>query len=95
MTSRKFPFPLGRTVATAGALDALQRAGISPFNLLVRHQCGDWGELDTEDRAANERAVSEGTRILSVYHVGSDREKLWVISEWDRSATTILRADEY
>ncbi|RQM49327.1 hypothetical protein EHZ19_06710 [Paraburkholderia bannensis] len=88
-------FPLGRTVATPGAVDAMRNAGISPVLLLRRHQCGDWGELDGEDRAANDRAVVEGTRLLSVYRVGGKQEKLWVISEWDRSVTTILTPGEY
>lgn len=96
MTSNhRFLFHLGRTVATPGALDTMQRADVLPFTLLVRHQCRDWGELDAEDRAANDRAVSEGTRLLSAYQVGPDREKLWVITEWDRSATTILCPNEY
>lgn len=95
ISNQEFLFPLGRTVATPGALGALRRAGILPSQLLVKHQCGDWGELDAEDRAANDRAVSEGTRILSAYHVGPDKEKLWVITEWDRSATTILCPNEY
>ncbi|MFX1802078.1 hypothetical protein PWR66_00110 [Paraburkholderia sp. A1RO-5] len=93
--SQRFLFHLGRTVATPGALDAMQRAGVLPLTLLVRHQCGDWGELDAEDRAANDRAVSEGTRILSAYQVGPNREKIWVVTEWDRSATTILCPNEY
>lgn len=93
--SQKFLFDVGRTVATPGACDAMLRADILALTLLVRHQCGDWGELDAKDRAANDRAVSEGTRILSAYQVGPDREKLWVITEWDRSATTILCPNEY
>ncbi|MDN7755144.1 hypothetical protein [Burkholderia gladioli] len=96
MTShQRFLFRLGHTVTTPGALDAMHRADVLPLTLLARHQCGDWGELDAEDCAANDRAVSEGTRILSVYQVGPDREKLWVITEWDRSATTILCPNEY
>ncbi|KVQ55928.1 hypothetical protein [Burkholderia territorii] len=88
-------FSLGRTVATPGALDVMRDAGISPFMLLRRHQCGDWGELDAEDRAANDRAVAGCLRILSAYRVGEKGETLWVISEWDRSVTTILTPGEY
>jgi hypothetical protein len=61
---------------------------------LARHVTGDWGELEDEDRAANEAAVAEGTRLLSAYTVASG-EKLWVITEWDRSVTTFLLPEEY
>ncbi|MFM0072607.1 plasmid related protein [Paraburkholderia sediminicola] len=80
---------------TPGARELMHRTGTHPFQLLLRHQRGDWGVLDAEDRAANERAVILGGRLLSAYEVGPGKEKLWVISEWDRSATTILRPDEY
>ena len=86
-------FPLGRTLATPGSLDALAQAGISPASLLFRHQQGDWGELDPEDQEANNRALREGSRILSSYPIGSG--KLWVITEADRSATTLLLPSEY
>lgn len=88
-------FPLGHTVATPGALDVMRNAGISPLLLLLRHQCGDWGELDAADRASNDQAVIDGTRILSAYAVGPQGEMLWVISEGDRSVTTILSPSEY
>jgi hypothetical protein len=64
-----------------------------PLSLLARHSAGDWGDLDASDKAANDKALVEGTRLLSCYHVGG--VKLYVITEWDRSATTILPADEY
>lgn len=88
--------PLGRTVATPGALDVMRNAGMSPFLLLRRHQGGNWGEeLGVNDCAANDRAVVEGTRILSAYRVGAKGEKLSVITEWDWSVTTILTPGEY
>jgi len=87
-------FSLGRTVATPGALEVMRDAGISPFMLLHRHRCGDWGELDGENRAANDRAVSGCLRILSAYRIGLQAETLWVITEWDRSVTTILTPSE-
>lgn len=90
-----FLFPLGRTVATPGALNELQRAGVLPVTLLARHQCGDWGVVDAEDQATNNRAVKAGTRILSAYEIGPDNKRIWVISEWDRSVTTILMPAEY
>jgi len=86
-------FPLGRVLATPGALGLLDRCGISPVVLLRRHQCGDWGELDIEDRQANAQALALGARLLSAYPVGSDR--LWIITEADRSATTLLLPEEY
>jgi len=87
-------FPLGRIVATPGALAALQAAGQQPHEFLVRHMCGDWGELSEEDRQENELSWCEGFRILSAYHTRLG-EKLWIISEADRSATTILLPSEY
>ncbi|MFM0504293.1 hypothetical protein [Paraburkholderia caffeinilytica] len=86
-------FHLGRIVATPGALDVLQRAGVFPFQLLVGHQCGDGGVLCAEDRAANAGAIVAGGRILSVYEVGA--EKIYVITEADRASTTVLLASEY
>mgnify|MGYP007002850077 CR=1 FL=1 len=89
-------FSLGRLFSTPGALDVIQRAGIVPLQLLLRHQRGDWGDaLDERDLAANDRAVTEGTRILSSYLVGVHREKVWIITEADRSVTTVLLPSEY
>jgi len=87
-------FPLGRTVATPGALDALGLAGVAPQSLLDRHARGDWGELDEEDRRANGRALSGGARLLSAYAL-PDGIRVWVITEADRSATTLLLPEEY
>lgn len=85
---------LGKVYATPGAIEVLERAGIAPGSLLERHAAGDWGELCAEDWQANERAVKDGERVLSVYPVG-EGERVWVITEWDRSVTTLLRPDEY
>jgi hypothetical protein len=93
MNTNKPLFNLGQTVATPGALDALQTAGVSPITLLVRHQCGDWGDLETEDKRANDQALKHGSRLLSAYLLGT--VKLWVITESDRSVTTILLPSEY
>lgn len=87
-------FPLGQVVATPRALRALQEAEQEPMEFMTRHVRGDWGELDDEDKQANERALREGLRILSVYHT-SDGVRLYVITEWDRSVTTLLLPDEY
>jgi hypothetical protein len=87
-------FPLGQVVSTPGALDALARAGQEPWPFIGRHVAGDWGELDEEDRRENELSVKEGFRILSAYRL-SDGTKIWIITEADRSSTTILLPEEY
>jgi hypothetical protein len=61
---------------------------------LCRHQRGDWGNLDEEDRESNEQALVEGSRLLSCYTARNGR-RFWIITEWDRSATTILLPEEY
>ena len=81
-------------MATPGALELLAEHGASPAVLLVRHQTGDWGEgLDDEDQQANEDALRWGTRLLSCYLL--EGERLWIITEADRSVTTLLLPDEY
>lgn len=87
-------FRLGRLVLTRGAERALEESGDDPFTFLSRHASGDWGEVCDEDQEANERAVDHGLRILSAYRTSRD-ERLWVITEADRSATTILLPEEY
>ena len=87
-------FSLGQVVSTPGALDALARAGQEPWGFIGRHVVGDWGELDEQDRRENELSVKEGFRILSAYTL-SDGTKIWIITEADRSATTILLPEEY
>lgn len=87
-------FPLGQVVATPGALRALEEANQLPFEFLARHQSGDWGEVCDEDRAENELSVDNGFRILSAYRTSTD-VRIWVITEADRSATTILLSEEY
>lgn len=85
---------LGRTVATPGALTALVDAHESGLWYLRRHQCGDWGELSAEDWAANYLALREGSRILSAYRLPTGTD-LWIITEWNRSVTTLLLPEEY
>lgn len=65
---------------TSGAHDLMLSAGVNAFQLLLRHQRGDWGDLCTSDRVANDYAVINGTRIHSVYAVGKRRQKLWVVT---------------
>lgn len=87
-------FPLGRFVATPGSLIALSEAGQTPQEFVRRHQVGDWGDLDHEDREENERSLKIGCRLLSAYHL-RDGTKIWIITEADRSATTLLLPSEY
>jgi len=87
-------FRLGQIVATPGALDALLTAGQTPGFFLRRHVSGDWGELDEEDRRENELSVVQGFRLLSAYTLSSGT-KIWIITEADRSATTLLLPSEY
>lgn len=84
-------FPLGRVVATPGALEAVGHAGC--FLLLKRHLGGDWGDLDGSDRRSNERALRDGERLLSAYDTGAGR--VWIITEADRSSTCVLLPSEY
>jgi hypothetical protein len=83
--------PLGMVVATRGALELLAQSG--PLPLLRRHQQGDWGEVGAEDWRANDDAVKHGGRVLSAYTVAGER--LWIITEADRSVTTLLLPSEY
>jgi hypothetical protein len=87
------PLPLGRVVATPEALKLLSEAGENPFAYLARHTTCDWGELCAFDRRQNEIALRDGYRVLSSYPVG--RERVWIITEADRSVTTILLPEEY
>ena len=87
-------FPLGHIVATPGALRAIESAGDTPYQFLNRHLQGDWGDLDEHDRLENERSLNDGCRLLSAYHL-RDGTKIWIITEADRSATTILLPQEY
>jgi hypothetical protein len=85
--------PLGRVLATPGALQLIQDAAEDPFGFLSRHASGDWGDVPPEDARENERSLKHGWRVLSSYPVGQG--KVWVITEADRSVTTILLPEEY
>jgi len=87
-------FSLGRIVATPGALRAMEATGSSASEFLVRHALGDWGDLCDEDRQANDEAIADDLRILSAYRL-NDGTKIWIITEADRSATTVLLPEEY
>ncbi len=87
------PLPLGRVFATPGALRLLAEAGEDPFGYLARHATGDWGDLCAFDRRQNEAALREGHRVFSSYDAPTGR--VWIITEADRSATTVLLPEEY
>lgn len=87
-------FSLGRITATPGCLQLLRKNSQAPSDLLDRHVRGDWGNLDPEDAHANNFALENGERLLSSYEL-ADGSKVWVITEWDRSATTLLRPSDY
>jgi len=91
--SKTICFSLGQIVATPGALDMLDRGAVNAADLLQRHQSGDWGNVPPEDAEENEYSVINGCRILSSYSVGENR--IWIITEADRSSTTLLLPEEY
>ncbi|MBF7687698.1 hypothetical protein [Acinetobacter rathckeae] len=86
-------FALGEIVATANVLTYANQHGLDLLKLLNRHQHGDWGDLCDEDKASNEAALTQPLRILSSYL--EHGEKVWIITEADRSMTTILLAQDY
>lgn len=85
-------FPLGQLFATPGVLAEVSSEDIS--SALARHAMGDWGDLGKEDIDENNRALNEGSRLFSSYR-SSTRVKFWIITEWDRSVTTVLLPSEY
>jgi hypothetical protein len=87
------PFSLGQVVVTPGALKLLEEVGEEPLCLLARHASGDWGDMDEHDRRENDLSLKHGWRIVSSYSVGE--EHVWVITEADRSVTTLLLPEEY
>ena len=87
-------FPVGRVVATPGALRALEKAEQEPIEFLERHVNGDWGDVPEEDKRENEFSVQQGFRILSAYTTTAG-DTLWLLTEADRSFTTILLPEEY
>lgn len=87
-------FSLGQVVATPGALAALTESGQAALQFVSRHAAGDWGDIDEHDRRENETSLREGLRLLSAYTL-ADGTKIWVITEADRSSTTVLLPEEY
>jgi len=87
-------FDLGKVVSTPGALEEMERSGQPAWEFLAKHVRGDWGVVDDEDKAANDAAIHEGSRILSAYLLKSG-QKIWIITESDRSSTCLLLPEEY
>ncbi|VFR42584.1 FIG146805: Plasmid related protein [plant metagenome] len=88
-------FSPGATVMTTGVADLVQQGRLNPSPYLRRHLGGDWGDLDESDRRQNDAALASGEdRLFSSYQVDPDL-KLWIITEWDRSVTTLLLPSEY
>lgn len=94
-------FPLGKVCITPGALTAIQEEsgfqypGLWIFQFLERHQSGDWGDVDDHDQKENQFSVDHNLRILSAYTLPTTKVKIWVITEADRSVTTLLLPSEY
>lgn len=84
-------FPLGQIVITTNAHENLSPEDIAEG--LGRHSCGDWGNVCSEDAARNDQALIDDGRLLSAY--GEGRGRFWIITEWDRSVTTILMPEDY
>lgn len=85
-------FLFGRLVATPNAINSIPNDEI--LKALARHARGDWGTLDKEDWDANEQALRDGGRLFSAY-LSNQNIKFWIITEWDRSATTVLLPEDY
>jgi len=92
--AKKPLFPLGKIVATPGALAALEKAGQRVEEFLALHATGEWGDLCEQDRAANQLGLELGFRLMSSYTTDAS-DKIWLVTEADRSATTVLLPEEY
>lgn len=90
----KAMFNLGRVAITPGAVVTLQAAEHHPVQFLARHVSGDWGDLPEEDIEENHFALQRGLRVFSAYKLDTG-SMIYVITEWDRSVTTLLLPEEY
>jgi hypothetical protein len=86
--------PLGKIVATPSALEVIEDSGQFSLDFIKRHQKGDWGEISSEDWELNDLALECGDRLLSCYTTKSGN-RIWIITEADRSVTTLLLPEEY
>ena len=89
--TRTVRFPLGQVAITANA--SLRLSTEEVMTALSRHASGDWGDLCPEDTLANDHALNDGGRLFSAY--GQGEERFWIITEADRSITTVLLPDDY
>ena len=87
-------FSLGQLVVTSGVWDLVMAGRMNPATYLKRHGSGDWGDVCASDKALNDRALEGEDRLVSAYQVDQDL-KIYVITEWDRSVTTVLLPSEY
>jgi hypothetical protein len=94
MLSARPRLHLGRIVATPGAIEALAKANQDPLQFIIRHIRGDWGEIDPDDVRENEFSLTHRLHLLSAYTTAAG-DKLWLITEADRSLTTLLLPQEY
>ena len=94
MNETKVLFPLGEIYLTIGAKKALEESNQLPNEFLAKHQKGNWGDICEDDKKENELSVKAGFRILSTYKTAKD-VKIWIITEADRSSTTVLLPSEY
>lgn len=88
-------FSLGKIVMTRGVADLVSDGKVDIVALLSRHANGDWGDVCQHDQQLNDYAVTSGSRILSGYKISQEVGKVWIITEWDRSYTTVLLPGEY
>ena len=91
--SNRSLFSMGEVVVTTNALSHTKQYKIDLMTLLGRHSSGDWGDLEEDDKYANEDALREWTRIFSSYNFAPI--KIWIITEANRSLTTILLPEDY
>ncbi|MCR6481045.1 hypothetical protein NU688_33145 [Variovorax sp. ZS18.2.2] len=87
-------FELGTTALTRGVCSLIATGKLTPLPFILRHASGDWGDLCEEDRSSNEAALKQRGRLMSSYKL-DDKQTLWIITEWDRSVTTLLLPSEY
>ena len=87
-------FDFGRVVATPTLANYCEKKGFSMLPYLIRHANGDWGDVCKEDWKSNDEALKNGLRLLSEYKL-PDGRRIWIITEWDRSATTLLFPEDY
>lgn len=98
--TNKVKFETGRIVATRGIDQLISgenglKLACEISDCFFRHQSGDWGNLCDEDKEYNDWALRHNCRLLSAYEIGEEKTKIWIITEWNRSCTTILLPDEY